>query len=90
MVANQSDDSSTGEPLSPKEITTRFDELEPGDRFSVNNRELSYKVVDTDTYSIIAEDSSGHQVTISQNLQSGGWSINEDVFHVETDSSKST
>lgn len=88
MVTNQSDDSSAGEPISPKEITARLNELEPGDRFSVNNRELFYKVVDTDTYSIIAEDSSGHRVTLSQNLQSGGWSINEDVFHVETDPSK--
>lgn len=72
--------------LAPKAITERFNNVEVGDTVTVNNHELSYEVVDTDTYSVIAEDPDGHRVTFSQNLQSGGWMINENVFHVETSS----
>lgn len=84
MTADGSEDSSEPPSLAPKEITDRFTNLEVGDTISVNNRDLTYEVIDTDTYSIIAEDADGHQVTFSQNLQSGGWTINEQVFHIET------
>lgn len=79
------DDSDESEALAPKTITERFNNLEAGDSVSVNNHEWTYEVIDTDTYSVIAEKPNGNQVTFSQNLQSGGWVINEDVFHVKTE-----
>jgi hypothetical protein len=81
-----SSDQTDAKSLAPKAITERFSSLEVGDIVAVNNHELSYEVVDTDTYSVIAEGPDGHRVTFSQNLQSGGWMISEDVFHVETSS----
>ncbi len=85
MSSDHTDDGPDSEPLAPKAITERFNSLETGDRLTVNNHELTYEVVDTDTYSVIAEDPNGHRVTFSQNLQSGGWMVNEEVFHVQTD-----
>jgi hypothetical protein len=73
------------EPLDSETITKRFGDLEPGDRLSVNNHELTYEVIDTDTYSVIAEDPTGHRVTFSQNLQTGGWSVSEEIFTIDTD-----
>jgi hypothetical protein len=81
-----SSDQIDGESLAPKAITERFDGLEAGDTVTVNNHDRRYEVMDTDTYSVVAEDPDGHRVTFSQNLQSGGWMINEEVFHVETSS----
>lgn len=78
-----SPDSSTDDALTPAEITERLDGLEVGDVVTVNDRELPYEVVETDAYSVVAADPNGHRVTISQNLQSGGWTINEPVFDVE-------
>lgn len=84
MSSDQSDDASDDKPLAPKEITEQFDSLEVGDEVSINNHELTYEVVDTDTYSVVAEDPEGYRVTFSQNLQSGGWMFNEEVFRVKT------
>lgn len=84
MTADGSETSSEPASLAPKEITDQFNELTEGDTISVNNRERTYEVIDTDTYSVIAEDATGRQITVSQNLQSGGWTINEQVFYVET------
>lgn len=86
MSSDQTDDMSDVKPLAPKEITERFDSLEAGDEVTVNNHEQAYEVVDTETYAVIAEDSDGHRVTISQNLQSGGWTLNEEIFHVDVES----
>lgn len=85
MASEHTDNSSESKQLAPKTITERFDNLEAGDKISVNNHKRTYEVVDTDTYSVIVEDPNGNQVTFSQNLQSGGWIVNEDVFHVETE-----
>lgn len=85
MTVDGSETASEPEPLAPKKITDQFSQLEAGEAIRVNGRQRTYEVIDTDTYSIIAEDSAGRQITISQNLQSGGWTINEEVFHVETD-----
>ena len=82
MTPDTADDSAERNGLPPQTITDRFDGLEAGDQLSVNDRERTYEVVDTDTYSVIAEDPDGNLVTFSQNLQSGGWSLCEDVFHV--------
>lgn len=84
-MVSGTDDSDESEALAPKAITERFNNLEAGDSVSVNNHEWTYEVIDTDTYSVIAENPNGNQVTFSQNLQSGGWIVNEDVFHVETE-----
>lgn len=82
MVSDESGTDTDTEPLPPKELTERFNELKPGDEFSVNNHELTYEVIDTDTYSVVAEDPHGHRVTFSQNLQSGGWTVSEEVFYL--------
>ncbi|WP_394740703.1 transcriptional regulator [Natronococcus roseus] len=77
-------DSSTDDALAPAEITDRLDGLDVGDTVTVNDRELPYEVIETDAYSVVAADPNGHRVTISQNLQSGGWTINEPVYDVES------
>lgn len=74
------------DPLPSQTITERFSSLEAGDQLTVNNHDRTYEVVDTDTYSVIAEDQDGQRVTFSQNLQTGGWSINEEISYVETKS----
>jgi hypothetical protein len=74
------------DPLPSQTITERFSSLEGGDQLTVNNHDRTYEVVDTDTYSVIAEDQDGQRVTFSQNLQTGGWSINEEISYVETKS----
>lgn len=84
MSSDHPEESAASEPMAPKTITERFNSLEAGDKVTVNNHKLTYEVVDTDTYSVVVEDPEGHRVTFSQNLQSGGWMINEDVFRVDT------
>jgi len=69
--------------LAPKTITDRFDGLAVGDTFTVNGHDRAFEVVDTSTYSVVAEDADGHRVTVAQNLQTGGWSISEEVYHVD-------
>ncbi|MDG5819960.1 transcriptional regulator [Natronococcus sp. A-GB7] len=83
MTPSPSDGSTDDDALAPAEITDRLDGLEAGDTVRVNSREFPYEVVETDAYSVVAVDPNGHRVTISQNLQSGGWTINEPVFDVE-------
>lgn len=83
MAPNGTDGPSASEPLDPETLTERFDDLETGDTFRVNDRESTYEVVDTDTYSVVAEDADGTRVVISMNLQSGGWTLSEDVVYVE-------
>lgn len=81
-MADDSTDETERSELPPGTITERFDDLTAGDEFVVNDHDRTYEVVDTDTYSVIAEDPRGNRVTFSQNLQTGGWSLNEEVFHV--------
>lgn len=85
MASESTDEPTDGETQSPKTITERFNALEEGDAVTVNNHERTYEVVDTDTYSIVAEDAAGHRVTFSQNLQTGGWTVSEEVVRVETE-----
>ena len=68
MSSDQTDDESNDNPLAPKEITERFDNLKAGDELTVNNHELTYEVVDTDTYSVVAEDPEGYQVELIEEL----------------------
>ena len=74
-------------PLSPKAITDRFDSLSVGDRVTINDRETSYEVVDTDTYSVTVVGPDGTRITLSQNLQTGGWVVHEEIWWVGSDSS---
>lgn len=85
MSSDNTDETTDSEVLAPKTITERFNNLEPGDKLTVNNHEVTYEVVDTDTYSVIVEDPNGQRASFSQNLQSGGWMLNEEVFHVATE-----
>lgn len=85
MSPDHSTDESESEQLAPKTITSRFNNLDAGDIIRLNNREQEYEVVDTDTYAVIAEDPSGQRITVSQNLQTGGWTISEEIFHVESE-----
>lgn len=68
--------------LSPQAITDRFQTVEKGDKLVVNDRETVFEVVETDRYSVMAVDSQGNEYTISQNLQTGGWSVHEDIWWV--------
>lgn len=77
-----SPDRTSPDALSAQTITERFDAAEVGDLLVVNGRERSYEVIDTATYSVVAEDPAGHRITFSQNLQTGGWSLNEEIFFV--------
>lgn len=77
------DESSNTDAQPPQTITDRFTALESGDTVYVNDREMAYEVVDTDTYSVIVTDEHGNQVTFSQNLQSGGWVVSEDIWRID-------
>jgi hypothetical protein len=84
MSSDHSDETTNLESLAPKVLTERLNDLEPGDELTVNNHERTYEVVDTDTYSVVAEGPDGHRVTFSQNLQTGGWTFTEEIAYVET------
>ncbi|MFC4246863.1 transcriptional regulator [Natribaculum luteum] len=72
--------------LPPKTITDRLEDVDVGDRLVVNNRETAYEVVDTDTYSVTVADPDGNHITLSQNLQTGGWVVHEEIWWVSSDS----
>lgn len=72
------------EGLSPKELTDRLQSLQAGDRFAINDRQVVLEVTGTDRYAIEAEDERGNEYTISQNLQTGGWSVHEPVQWVSS------
>lgn len=79
-----SDDTGDGDrsPLSPKALTTRLDAVEAGDELRVNDRDQVFEVVGTDRYAVRVVDRNGNEHTISQNLQTGGWRIHQDVWWV--------
>ena len=70
---------------SPIEITERLNDVSVGDHISINDRAEAYEVVATADYSVTAIDDSGNKVNISQNLQSGGWNIHEQVYNIKVD-----
>lgn len=72
-------------PLSPKTITERFDSLSVGDRITFNDRERAYEVVETDTYSVTVADRNDKRITLSQNLQTGGWVVHEEIWWLESE-----
>lgn len=82
MTSEDSRPNSDRPQLSPQAITDRLHEMEEGDELVVNDRERVFEVVETDRYSIVAVDRQENRYTISQNLQTGGWSVHEDVWWV--------
>ncbi|WP_323173532.1 transcriptional regulator [Natrialba sp. PRR66] len=70
------------ERLLSKTITDRFDDLSAGDEITFNNRETSYEVIETDRYSITVSDPDDNHITISQNLQTGGWAVHEEIWWI--------
>ncbi len=85
MTADRPESSS--EAQSQKTITNRIDGLEPGDVVYVNNRQEAYEVVDTDTYSVVARDKHDTRVRLAQNLQTGGWTLNEEIQRIDIEDS---
>lgn len=83
MSPDQADDQPDVTPLAPKSLTDRLSSLEPGDEVTINNHAQKYEVINTNAYSVIVEDPNGHHITLSQNLQSGGWMLTEDVFYAD-------
>ncbi|MFB6102168.1 MAG: transcriptional regulator [Haloplanus sp.] len=71
--------------LAPATLTTRLDGVETGDELRLNDRDQAFEVVETSRYAIRVIDPSGNDYTISQNLQTGGWQIHEDVWWVAAD-----
>lgn len=84
MNSNDSRQDSDRPQLSLQAITTRLDQVETGDRLVMNDRETAVEVIETDRYSVLAVDSKGNEYTISQNLQTGGWSVHEDVWWLKS------
>lgn len=82
MTSEDSRPDSEHSQLPPQAITDRLHDMDEGDKLVVNDRERVFEVVATDRYSIVAVDTQGNRYTISQNLQTGGWSVHEDVWWV--------
>jgi preprotein translocase subunit YajC len=82
MNSEDSNDDSERSRLSQQAITDCFQALEEGDKLVINGRETVFEVVETERYSVIAVDSKGNEYTLSQNLQTGGWSVHEDVWWI--------
>jgi len=65
--------------LSPTAIGERLDAVEQGDELLINDRGTRFEVVGTDRYAVTVVDPRGNRYTLSQNLQTGGWRIHEEV-----------
>lgn len=83
MNGDDAPNRSESERLPPKTLTERVAEFEVGDRIRINERDAAYEVVATDRYSVTVVDPEGNRLSLSQNLQSGGWTVNEAVRRVE-------
>lgn len=81
---SREDPSTDREPLPPKTITDRLTALTPGDTITFNNRDALYEVVETNRYSVTLVDSDEHRITLSQNLQAGGWAVHEEVWWIDS------
>lgn len=71
--------------LAPKPLTDRVDAVSVGDEITFNDREKSYEVVETDRYSVTLSGPNDERITLSQNLQTGGWAVHEELWWVGTD-----
>ncbi|ELY63416.1 hypothetical protein [Natronococcus jeotgali] len=68
--------------LAPKSLTDRVDAVSVGDEITFNDREESYEVVETDRYSVTLSGLNDERITLSQNLQTGGWAVHEELWWV--------
>ncbi|TYL36914.1 transcriptional regulator [Natronococcus pandeyae] len=87
MTEKETPTTTDRERLPPKTITDRFDELSAGDEITINNRETPYEVIETDRYSVTVSDPDGNHITLSQNLQTGGWVVHEEIWWVGAEQS---
>ncbi|WP_222914509.1 transcriptional regulator [Natrinema sp. SYSU A 869] len=87
MSRDETDPAAERETLAPQTITDRFADLEVGDGITFNDREQAYEVVETNKYSVTVADPNGNHVTLSQNLQTGGWVVHEEVWWIDTTAS---
>lgn len=83
MTGDEGSDRPGTSRLPPKTLTERLSDVEVGDRIRLNERDATYEVVGSDRYSITVADADGNRLTVSQNLQTGGWTVNEAVRRVE-------
>lgn len=77
------DDSDADDRLTAAEIADRFADVEEGGEIRFNDREGPFEVVTKDRYSLTAVDEAGNGYTISQNLQTGAWTISRDLEYLE-------
>lgn len=84
MTEDKPDSPAEREPLAPRTITNRFADLEIGDVVTFNDREQAYEVIDTSKYSVTVADPDGTHITLSQNLQTGGWVVHEEVWWIDS------
>ncbi|MDQ2052241.1 transcriptional regulator [Natronolimnohabitans sp. A-GB9] len=85
MAENERETTADRESLPPTAITERFESLEVGDEITFNNRDRPHEVVETDTYSVTVTDPDGNRITLSQNLQTGGWNVHEEIWWVSSE-----
>ncbi|WP_265108727.1 transcriptional regulator [Halosolutus halophilus] len=85
MSENETDPATDRERLPPKTITDRFDSLSVGDEISFNDRDTPYEVVETDRYSVTVAGPNDNRVTLSQNLQTGGWVVHEELWWIDAE-----
>lgn len=84
MTPDEPRDDADRAALSPRATTDRLQAAKEGDELVLNDRERVFEVVETDRYSVRVVDSRGNEYTISQNLQTGGWNVHEEVWWVES------
>ncbi|MFC4542974.1 transcriptional regulator [Halosolutus amylolyticus] len=87
MSEDETDPATDRERLSLQSITDRIDSLSPGDEISFNDRDARYEVVETDRYSITVVGPNDDRLTLSQNLQTGGWAVHEELWWIGSDRS---
>lgn len=76
-------DGDADESLPAGEIADRFADIEEGDRVRFNDRDGPFEVVTKDRYSLTVVDGAGNGYTISQNLQTGAWTVHRDLEYLE-------
>ena len=87
-MADNTECSENHRQLSPDAITDRLSAVSVGDTLVLNERDTAYEVVNVDRYSVTVRGPDGNRLSVAQNLQSGGWVINEDIWWVKSDETR--
>lgn len=82
--SNDTVEATEREALSPKGLSERLATVSEGDKLLFNDRDTPLEVVAVSRYSITLVDSKGAEYTISQNLQTGEWSVHRPLWWAET------